>query len=522
MSKWSTRKLGLILCTALLAFIVGCQSVGGLNLNEMILKQIDVTQQEQSMLLELEVEFNEQLLSEEEPEAAQLIQVFKKFSLNIKHSKFDDKGNMWMTGQFSFSKGAIPFTIHLDSKAFRLDLDGASRPLVIEIDSSMNASLNELLPGMDLSMGSEAQQAIMDSVRKLVRNVASYFVNGLPNPPTISVARETVPINGVSTMLNKVHAEINGEQLGELISVYLDNLIKDKEGFKGLLRNFAQWAKELPPELQEMLEGSEIFGEGFPVETFVEQGMEEFFPMLEEAQKELAAAREQKEWKEIFDKGITMKADVYVDDSLHLRKSDLELKIAPAAFQQADSPVRSITIRSSSEMWNVNGEVVVPEVEIPRNAMTIEQLEKLKPYQVVRLFDKSSIIYDILKNDLKVGEQSFILSTEWGVPFYMDESGAAYVPLRSTMTNFEVQTNYDYDTKAIYFYDEATGQSIRLKVNSAEAYVNGQKVMLEHKVHSDGHFVYASADDLLGLLQATYEVTEDEGGELIMEVTRNL
>ncbi|WP_373230267.1 stalk domain-containing protein [Cohnella sp.] len=522
MGKWSGKKVGFILCAALLAFIVGCQSVGGLNLNEVILKQIDVTQQEQSQLLELEIDFNEQLLSEEEPELAQMIEAFKKFSLNIKHSKLDDKGNMWLTGEFSFERGEIPFTLHSDSKVLRFDLGGSSRPFIIEMDSSMGTSLNQLLPGFDMFMGSDSQQVMMDSVRKLVRNVASYFVNGLPNPPAISVSRVTGPINGVATTLNKVHAELNGEQLGELISVYLDNLVKDKEGFETMLRNFAQWAQELPPEMKEVLEGSEIFGEGFPVETFVEKGVAEFFPMLEEAQKELEAAREKKEWKEVFDKGITMTADVYVDDSLHLRKSSLEMKIAPAVFEQPDSPVRSITIRSSGEMWNVNGEVVVPAVEIPRDALTVEQLENMKPFQIVRLFDKDSVIYDILKNDLKADDQSFELSTEWGVSFYLDTNGDAFVPLRSTMTNFDVQTNYDLGTKVIYFYDEATAQTIQFRLGSNKAHVNGHEVTLDHKVQSDGHFVYASADDLFGLLRATYEITEYEDGESVMEVARDL
>lgn len=522
MSKWSVKKLGLVLCSALLAFIVGCQSVGGLNLNDMILKQIDVTQQEQSALLELEIDFNEEVLSKDEPELAQMLAAFSKFSLNIKHSKLDDKGNMWVTGEFSFAKGVIPFTLHSDSKAIRIDLGGASRPLVIEMDALGDTSLNQLLTGMDMTMDSDAQQAIMDSVRKLARNVASYFVKGLPNPPTISVSRESAHVHGESITLNKVHAELNGEQLGELVSVYLDNLVKDKEGFKAMLKSVVQWAEELPPEMKQMFGGEEMFGEGFDAEALVDQGVNELYPMLEAAQKELATAKEKKEWKEVFDKGITLKADLYVDDSLHLRKSLLELKIAPAAFAKADSPVSSITIRSSGEMWNVNGEVIVPAVEIPRNALTIEQLEQMKPYKIVRLFNKDSVIYDILKNDLKVDDQSFELSTEWGIPFYVDDDGVSYVPLRATMTEFDVPISYDFAKKEIYFYDEAAAKTINFKEGSSKASVNGAAVKLSYNVHSDGHFVYVAAEDLFGLLGATYEVMELEDGELVMEVTRDL
>jgi hypothetical protein len=522
MGKWSVKKLGFTLCTMLLVIIVGCQSVGGLNLNEMLLKQIDVTQQEQSQLLEIEVELNEQLLSEDESEFTELMKIIEKLSLNIKHSKLDDKGNFWMTGEFSFYKGVIPFTVQTDSKAVRIDLEGASRPLIIEMDSLGASSLSELIPGLDMSVGSEDQQVLMDSVRKLIRNVGSYFVKGLPNPSTLSVSRMMEPINGVTISLNKVHAELNGEQLGELVSVYLDNLISDEEGFRAMLAHVVQWIVELPPELQALFGDAEIFEEGFDANAFVEEGVAELFPLLVEAKEELAAARKGEEWNEIFDKGITMVADVYVDDSLHVRKSVMELVIAPAAFLKEDSPVRKITIRSSGEMWSVNGDVEIPALEIPLNGLNVEQLDRLKPYQIVSLFDESSVIYDILKNDFKLDDQVFYLSSEWGVPFFIDDHEEIFVPVRSTMVNFDVETTFNFNTEEIQFYDDATRQGIRLQVGSSTAYVNGKEVPLVHKVLYDGHFVYVSADDLFGLLRAEYEIIDTGYDELEMVVTRDL
>jgi hypothetical protein len=521
-NKRSVKKLGVLLCAVLLAIIVGCQSVGGLNLNEMILKQIDVTQQEQSQLLELEIEFNEDLLAKEEPKMVEMIHAFKKVSLNIMNSKMDDNGNQWMTGTFTFGKGTIPFTFHSDSKAIKVEIGGAQRPLIIELDASMETALQSLLPGVGVNLQGDVQQVIMKSVRQLARNVASYFVNSLPNPPVLSVDRVNEPVNGLATNLTKVHTELNGEQLGELISVYLDHLVEDKEGFRTMLRSVVQWAMDLPPELQDVFGEAEMFEQDFDVDAFVEEGMDELFPMLEEAQQELAQSSEDSVWKEVFDKGITMAADIFVDDSLHLRKSAIELNIAPAAFALSDSPVRSIKLRSSGEMWNVNGDVVVPAVDIPRNAVKVEDLFEMPPFQMLRLLDKSSVLYGILKNDLAVDDQSFELSTEWGIPFTVDDKGDTYVPIRATMKEFGVRLSPHTDYGQIRFYDQSTEQAFVFQVNSNKATVNDQVVTLAHKVVNDGHYVYVSADDLFGLLHAEYKVTESENGEMIMKVTRDL
>ncbi|TFE24255.1 stalk domain-containing protein [Cohnella luojiensis] len=511
MAKKSSKKFGILLCALILAVIVGCQSVGGLNLNDMILKQIDVSQQEQSQLFELEIEFNEELISREEPEIASMVKEFSKISLNIAHAKMDEQGNQWINGVFGFGKGDIPFTLHSDSKTVRFDIDGSKRPLIIE------------LPDTDPAL-EQSQQAMAETIRQLAQKVAAYFVRGLPNPPVLSVDRVSSSVHGVLTNLTKVHAELNGEQLGDLIPVYLENLMNDKEGLRTTLREVFQWAQELPPEVLSVFgEGADaVLEEDADIDAVVEEAFAELIPVLEEAQAEIAKAREEEEWGEIFDKGVTMAADLYVDDSLHLRKSFVELIIAPAFFTAEDSPVRSIKIRSSGEMWNVNGDVVVPQVEVPGNALTVEEAEGLQGYQALRLFEPSSVLYNVLKNDFKIDDQSFVLSDEWGIPFYVDSDGTAYVPIRATMKEFGVKLQVPAAKGQIRFYDQATEQAVIFQTGSAKANVNGKSVTLEHKVVNDGHFVYVSADDLFGILHAEYSVSDNESGERIMEVARDL
>lgn len=518
----TSKRLGWVVCALLLAIIVGCQSVGGLNLNDMLLKQLDVAQQEQALSLELEIEVNEALLALEDEEARKAVELFRKIKLDITHAKVDDRGNQWVTGVLGTSKGSIPFTLHSDNKAIRIDVDGAKRPLVLELPD-----LGEALGALGVGAGEngDVQQALMESVRGLVKTIAPYFVNGLPNPPVITVDRVNEPIRGVQTSLTKVHAELNGEQLGELIPVYLENLIGDKEGFKAVIVGLFEWVRDLPPELKSAFGVPPLDAEGIDIDAIAEGASEGLFSGLEDAVASLKELQEQDEWKRIFDKGITLKTDLYVDDSLHIRKSFFEAVIAPAAFAEENSPVRSIKVRASSENWNVNGNVEVPAVEVPLTALSVEELDDYDAYRVVRLFETDSVLYDLLKNEFKIDDQSFELSSEWGIPFYVDENGEAFVPLRETLRKLGIRPKLDTSSNGpleIRFYDRPTDQSIVLRKDSDQATVNGEAVKLAHPLVNEANITYVSAKDLFDLLGAEYDVVELEYGELVLQVARDL
>jgi len=519
--KRKFKKLGILLCALLTAVIIGCQAVGGLDLNEMILKQIEVGQQEMSQKLEVEVAFKEDMWEEAvndpeaSPEMIRFVESFKKTTFEITHAKTDADGNYWMTGVFGFGKGSIPFTFHSDGKAIRLDLDGAKQPFVVDLAALAGDS--------DEAAQEEAlRKPLMEQVRKLTRTVATYFVNNLPNPQVLTVDRVNEQVHGVSTDLFKVHAELNGEQLGQLVAVYVDNLVKDQDGLRDTLKKFAQWISELPPELTAYMEDSGFGGEDFDIDAFVEDGMDTLFPLLESLQSEITSAQEADEWGEIFDKGIMLTTDLYVDSALHLRKSAMELKIAPAFFSTEDSPISQITIRSQSETWNVNGDVEVPPVQVPWNAVMDDELDSMQPYRAIRMFDESSILYDVLKNDLAIDDQSFELSNVWGIPFYTDASGVAYIPLRPAMDEFGAKVYYNSRTGEIRFYDEPTDQGFSFRLGSNEAVVNGKTVKLAHKLENHGYYTYIAADDLLNLLHAEYDLLELDEGIMIMQITRDL
>ncbi|MFC4303872.1 stalk domain-containing protein [Cohnella boryungensis] len=505
------KKLALLVCAFLLAVIVGCQSVGGLNMNDMLLKQLDVTHQEQSQLLEVELDFNEALLEAEDQELTKLVQMFQKVSLKIDHAKTDELGNAWAHGTFSFAKGDIPFTVHTDAKAIRIDIDGAKRPLVLD--------LKEFTGEFGLRLNLDNQQAFTQTVRDLLKSVAPYFVKGLPNPPVITVNRVNESVHGVATGLNKVHAELNGEQLGKLIPIYLDNLIADKEGLKAMLGSFLEWFEGLPAEVKQLI-GLEELGDS---DMLLGEISDMLHNTLVDARKELADAQKEPEWKQIFDAGIAVKVDLYVDDVLDVRKYALEANIAPSVFAEEDSPIRSIKVRVSGESWNVNGAVEVPAVKVPVNALGADDLDEMEGYQFVRLFEEDSVIYQLLKNDLQIDDQEFFISNQsWSGNFYLDNGGVQYVPLRATLRDFGIKLNVPEAPGEIRFYDRATEQQIVLRAGSDRATVNGKEIKLSQPLERSYGHTYMAADDLFKLLGAEYKVTVLFDDWKHMTVTRDL
>jgi len=529
----TTKKLGWIVCALLLAVIVGCQPVGGLNLNGVLLKQLDVVdRQEQSLTFELELDVKEDLLALEDEETKKWVELLKKTKLEISHYKVDGKGAQWATGTLTTAKGAVPFTLHAVNRTLRIDVGGAKRPLVVPLPDwqrTLDLALLESHYGLGTVTGAESSETVQptftDALRNLMKNVAPFFVERLPNPPVIAVDRVNESIHGVPTGLTKVHAELNGEQLGQLVPEYVNNLLADKVAIQKVVVDVLRWASELPPELKGLFSIDELIDNETDAEWFAEEIVNEIYPDLLEMKEELKEFQKTEEWKEVFDKGIELKTDLYVDDSLLVRKSSLEAIIAPAAFAKENSPIRSVKLRVTGEKWNVNGTVDIPAVVIPANALTAEELDEFEPYRFVRLFEEDSVIYDLLKNEFEIDDQNFELSSEWGIPFYVDDGGVAYVPLRETLRRFGIRPNLHEAAKGpleIRFYDEPTHKSITLRKGSDKATVNGQAVKLDHPLVNEANITYVSANDLFGLLGAEYEVTETTYGDLVMQVTRDL
>lgn len=512
------RKWGFGLCVLLAALLAGCQAAGGVNLDEMMLKQLETASLEQSGKLELEIDWNEKYLQIEDPEFAKYAELFGRVSLEIKNAKTDQAGRSRIEGSLALGgKAPVSFALHVDENKLSLEAEGAKRTLVIDLEEAAGATPSAFGPGI------EEDPALL---RQLVREAAVYFVKHLPNPPKVDVSREFTNVNGQSLQLTKVHAELNGQEIGELLVRYVDALVQDEAGFREMLGNVVKLLAEVNPEQLQEMGGSDAESPDMQA-AMADEAFHSTYPMLKEIQATLEEAKQDPEWDVVFDKGITLKTDLYLDNQLHIRKSDTELSIAPIVLQMPTSPVHSVTLRMHSEMWNVNGDVTVPPVETPDNAVGTKELDEMSSIQFVRLFEEDSVLYDLLKNEFEIDDTRFELdeySFYGTAPILVGEGGSAtlHVPVREALDDFENEIEYDPETAAIRFTDEGTNREIVLTIGSSEAQVNGKPVALSEPVYLIDGYAYMAADDLFGLLNATYTYEKDESLGIVVTVERDL
>ncbi|WP_217595651.1 stalk domain-containing protein [Cohnella sp. GbtcB17] len=514
--KW--RGLGLALISLLIVVLVGCQAVGGVNLNEMLTKQLDVRSSAGSGSVEVELNWDEEAIAAEDEETQRMIKLFSRIKLQLDQVRSDEKGNMNASGSLSLKDRSIPFALQLDSTTAVLTVEGAKRPLVLDAEELQAGAIpgEDMIPGLGEMSSQIAEQAVRDALKQ----VASFVVGHLPNPPKIQAEAVQVPINGTPTDLMKVHAELNGKELGELIPVFLDSVLSDGQGVKSLIEKLAAWASDLPQDLKDALGIVPEDTDWTPEElTDAAQSVMDGVKELRDDYEEVSA---EEEWQQAFNEAVTFKGDFYADKSLHIRKSDVEIAIDASLFGEEDIPLKSLVVRTSQEAWNINEDQGLGEVQVPAGAMDVEELAAMKPRKLLNQLSVDSSVYGLLKNDLQIDDQYFTLSSDWGVPFATDDDGDVYVPIKETMRELGNPITFDAARKQIRFYDEPTIQEFVLTLGSDQALVNGEKVQLQSPVARLGGVSYMSADDLLGLLHATYSLTDGYDGEQLLEVKRDL
>lgn len=509
------------LAMLMLAVLVGCQNVGGFDLNETVLKQLDVETQEQSGYVELAVDWNEEYADASADERiADMMKLLGKVRLDIQNARSDVSGRASVKGSVTLGNEAnIPFALQFDGSKLRLDVEGAKLPFIMDVQEAGSAYIGGIGP----SFGSAEQKA----VRQLLQKVGAYWVRHLPNPPNIDVGRELTSVNGEYATMTKIHAELNGEQLGQLLIQYLDNVVQDEAGFRDMLDRVMQWIESAPPELTDLLLDGEPLPSADERKALLEEISNELFPLLKEAQAEIADASKNPEWRLAFDPGIALKTDLYVDDQFRLRKSDTEIVVAPAMFNLPTSPVSKVTIRVRNEMWNVNGNVSVPAVETPPKAYNPEEMESIPAVQFVRMFEENSAMYELLKNELQLDDVAFQMSSEWdyGIGPHFDRGDSEetlHVPLRHTVESFDDKVTYYPETGEVRIIEYATGQEIVLLPDSSEALVSGVAFPLSEPMHRHGSYLYMAAKDLFMLLGASYEYRLDDNGSVHVTVKRDL
>lgn len=508
MSRKGWRRIGLALGALLLAVLVGCQSVGGFDPTKMIVNQLNVKSAESSSTFEIQFNWDEEALAQEDPDAAKIAELFRNITLKSDHAAVDKNGNVAIDGEFAFAKGSIPFSLTETPEAIVLKVDGIKQPIVMETGGE----------GIFSVLGEEKvdNAAYKELAGKITEGLTSYVFGHVPNPPVFNVGQVSDQVHGVNLSLTKVHVELNGQQLGDLVTEFLDSISKDEQGLRQLIQQFAQLVTTLPPETLDSLGLTEE--DAIPTGEQLDEFVKEMLSSFAEARDEVSAAKSEPEWSKILSDNLTFESDLFVDSDLHVRKSEMEIGLASGLFKDSGIPLKGVTIHSSQETWNVNGDVEVPAADVPESAIDASEFYFMQPFELLRLIDQDSTLYGLLKNDLAIDDQEFTVNN-----YITDNKGDIYVPLRPTLMDFGTyRLTFDKKGNYIQFKDEATGQSIQLQAGTNAAKLNGSPLKLKHATLLVHGIAYVSADDLFGLLHAQYSFAEGANGDRQLVVTRDL
>ncbi|MFX3632074.1 MAG: copper amine oxidase N-terminal domain-containing protein [Candidatus Pristimantibacillus sp.] len=464
-----------------LVIVAGCQAVGGVDFNAALKQSLKVTSMEGKQSLELKLLVNEQAYKDLPEEDLALIQLVSNLKLQIEDIKVQDASHASYKGKLALGEAlSIGFSLKMSDMTAVVELEGAKAPFVIDLTEEGLSALMGMPMGTTGAVTAEDQQSMTALGHELIDSASTFFINNLPNPENISVKAVSEPINGVSTSLMHINAELDGPAIWAWAKKYVDALAADSKGLETLITSVVTIMSD-HPEIWEAAGTINPFEQpelDAPTkEETIKQTAQELTQLLVQLQEQIKVMEtEDKESIDaILNKDTTIKTDIYVDSKLDIRKQVIEATIKPA--DQLMFPVDGIVIRSENEQWNVNGTVKADEPVVPEVAFNVGELVSMQGYQTLRLFDDKSAVYGLLKNQFKLGHQIVALYPDYDdYPPIVTPSYATIVPLRVIAEELGATVGYDKKTKAITVFDEATNTTIALKEGSDMVTVNGKSV----------------------------------------------
>lgn len=507
--NWSKKTIGAALLAIVLIVVAGCQAVGGLDFNTMLKNTLKVTSYEGSETIEIKLTpsaKSEGVNAMLDGEASKLLELFAHFKLQLDHVKIADEQNLSMDGSLDFSGKIVGFSMKLNDKLMVIEIDGASKPFVFDLEEPVEEGDEELSEEEALS-----EESLLETSNKMMELVGGFAIDNLPNPTTLSVVPAQESVGGESVNGFKVHAELKGKEMWTWTKSYIDALANDKEGLRELLGELVELLYS-QPDLMESMGGESIFGsisEADEKSDEIDESVDFYMSMLTDYKAELEKAeKEQPEMLDgLFGSGTYVKADLLVDSKLDIRKSALEFNFQPQLNEEDGVGFDNIWIKISREQWNVNG-TVTPEAPIAAaDAITMEDLFRMEGYQLLSHFSKGSDTYNLLRNDLHITKQA--VYTDW----ILTPAGVTIVSLRDTVNDFGGTLTKDAATGTIKVYDEATNTTISLKAGSNIAVVNGKKQTWSFPATVVRGTTYVAARDLAKALGGTTRWEEYDGDE---------
>lgn len=468
----------------------GCQAVQGLDLAGAIQNDWAMKSSESKGTLQLEfVPGDTSKLSTEEQKALTALQNVK---IELTNVKTQDAQHLSADGTITYSKGTIPFKLATEGTKFILSVEGAKKPIVFDVLGGSNLSFTKLLPAA-------VQEQFGNKIADIKSAIIGLILANTPNPSNISVTPVTDKVNGESLSLQKAHIELSGTELASLLKKLLSNVLADEAGLKELI---SQLYDALSPIIEEQIKGgSTDFSLKILSNKQLAVGL--VYPPIQDFLRKTAASLDKMiagdalgepgilPIQDLFNSKSTLQADIYTDADKQVRKQSLALNVP---ITNTSSGVAALKLSYVSETWNINKPVTANTIDISGGALNVG-LEASSIYSLLNNLDKQSLIYKLLKEDLKVTKKEVNLSTTGSAsdelqPF-INSDGKTMVPVRFISEKLGAEVSWNGDLQQVTIKDLLTGATVILKLDSKIASVNGASVELESAatLHHESTFV---------------------------------
>ncbi|MEX2416447.1 MAG: copper amine oxidase N-terminal domain-containing protein [Paenibacillaceae bacterium] len=475
MKSFMKKKVLPLILLSVLVIATGCQSIGGVDLNKMLVNQIMSDSMEGTMDLTLHLVPDQS--AEADPETLEMIEAINGMQVVVESFKQQDLDTMSAIGKLIITRGEIPFQLSMSQTEMVMQIEGADAPIIVPLDSATN-------PLSDYTNMGDTDELTIDPLQEkaLMESLASLIVNHLENPEDITVQRVTENIHGESLSLYKIHSDIKGPEMLTLLKKFLRNLVMDDQAMKLFIAQLYDVMKENATEEDDILYG---LGLGFGstgsadreleiefIHTFIKQGLLIFLMMLED--ESMVA-----EFDPILNDDTYLRSDLFVDNSLHVRKSDFELSISPEVADQEDlEGISSVQIEGHGQFWNhdkaVTADILTYEDE---DALYMADVTSFDD-DFISILDQESVLFKLLKEDLHATRKTAIFYTVDDYEFMPYElaivkNGIMTVPARSLADNLGLQLDWNGVTRELILTSPFDGTTVAFKVDSNKATVNG-------------------------------------------------
>lgn len=497
MRKIKARTKWFVPFIAILLILAGCQSVGGLDVNKVLLGDLDVKSSESSMNLSLNAVPAAGISAEDK----EIVDLINSFSLDVSNLKLQDNGNISAKGTVGYKQLKLPFTFFMDKEALVFTVEGAKQPFYYPIQ---NAEDMVGIEGLDPA-----------KTEAFSKQITQFVVKNLLNPSVISVSSVNEAVYGQTMNLTKLHTEVTGDELPALLKGFLKSISTDSEGFTQLISGLYDY---LYPVIQaEDVDLGELLGLGagqIPLDD-----KDAVVTVLHDAaklaidsvllvyDKQLDNLYESTpELKTVLSKDTKLQVDVFVDSGLHVRKQNIDLLVALPASE--DLPLQSISFKAESQVWNIGGPVTADVISTD-GALNVSALQ-LTPGETLRNFEVGSDAHRLMKEEFGITKKSIEIAPDDDYYYPLVEGNTTYVPLRYLAEDLDATVEWDAVNHAINVTEDVYGDKLVFKIGSSVATINGTPVKLDQPVFVDEYGdAYVPLRLLAEALHATVEKDTD-------------